>query len=263
MNLLITLIAAVVGYTFGSISFARIVANRVIPGEDITKTEIKSPIGDQVIEMTSVSATSISFRRGPKYGCVIGILDILKATIPVIFFKMAFPNDFYFLITAVMCVVGHNFPLQHRFKGGRGVSPILGGLIVVDFLAVPVTLILSTTIGLAVFRDVLIAYTGFIPLLILWFWLRFDEPAYLLYALAINLVFWPAMWPELKQYIKIKRSGDLSQEQGFLAQLEVSDMGRPIKYLRRFGLLKDNKRSEKADADQSPKDIIIEEAGQE
>ncbi|MGD2048078.1 MAG: glycerol-3-phosphate acyltransferase [Chloroflexota bacterium] len=259
MDLLITLIAAVVGYILGSISFARIVANWVVPGEDITKTEIKSPVGDQVFEMTSVSATSISFRRGPKYGCLIGLLDILKATIPVLFFKLAFPNDFYFLITAVMCVVGHNFPLQHRFKGGRGVSPILGGLIVVDFLAVPVTLILSIGLGLVVFRDVLIAYTGFIPLLVLWFWLRFDEPAYLLYALAINFVFWPAMWPELIQYIQVKRSGDRAREQDFWAQLEVTDMGRSIKHLRRFGLIKDNKRVENAEADQSLKDITIDE----
>lgn len=250
MNFLIPLIAAVVGYALGSISFTRIVANRIMPGEDISKTEIKSPGGEQVVEMTSVSATSISFRKGPKYGCLIGILDILKATLPVLLFRLAFPNNFYFLITAVMCVVGHNYPVQHRFKGGRGISPIIGGLMVVDFLAIPVTLISSTVLGMAVFRDVLIAYTGFIPLLILWFLLRYDEPAYLLYALAINIVFWPAMWPELKQYIHLKRSGDLAQQGDFLAQLETTDMGRPIKYLRRFNLIKDNKGTDAADADQ-------------
>jgi hypothetical protein len=115
----------------------------------------------------------------------------------------------------------------------------------------------------AVFRDVLIAYTGFIPLLILWFLLRYDEPAYLLYALAINIVFWPAMWPELKQYIHLKRSGDLAQQQDFLAQLETTDMGRPIKYLRRFGLIKENKGSDATDGDQPPENLVIEEKEQE
>lgn len=263
MNFLIALIAAGAGYAFGSISFARIVANWVIPGEDINVTEIKSPGNDQIFEMSSVSATSISFRKGPKYGCLTSILDIFKATVPVLFFRLAFPSDAYFLIAAVTSVVGHNFPLQYRFKGGRGISPILGGLIVVDFLAIPVTLILSTTIGLAVFRDVLIAYTGFVPLLIFWFWLRFDEPAYLLYALSINLVFWLAMWPELNQYIRFKRSRDRAQEQDFWAQLESTDMGRPIKHLRRFGLRKDNKSSEFTDADQPSKEIVFEEEGQE
>ncbi|MEM7111253.1 MAG: glycerol-3-phosphate acyltransferase [Chloroflexota bacterium] len=234
----IAILAAVVGYAFGSISFARILARIFLPGEDISQTEFDIPGSDQKFVMESVSATSLSARKGPKAGCSTGILDMVKAAVPILGFRYFYPEADYFLLTAVFTVIGHNFPIQHRFKGGRGLSPIIGGMFVIDWLFVPISFILSNLFGLAIVRDMFVGYTSFVVLLIPWVWYRFNDPAYILYAVAINIVFWVSMRPELTMYLKYKRSGEINRSD-FLQSLEGTDAGRAIKYARKYGLLKD------------------------
>lgn len=234
----IALLAAIVGYAFGSISFARLMARIFVPGEDISRTEFDIPGSENKFVLESVSATSLSARKGPKAGCSTGILDMLKAAIPVLGFRYFFPEANYFLLTAVFTIIGHNFPIQHRFKGGRGISPIIGGMFVIDWLFVPVSFLLSNVLGLVIVRDMFVGYTSFVVLLILWVWFRFNDPAYLLYAIAINVVFWVSMRPELAMYLKYRRSGEINRSE-FLKSLEGTDAGRAIKYARKYGLLKE------------------------
>jgi acyl phosphate:glycerol-3-phosphate acyltransferase len=241
MNWAIALLAAMVGYGFGAISFARVVANRVVPGEDISSTEFDIPGSDQKMVLRSVSATSLSMRKGPGAGCITSILDMVKASFPMLLFRFVFPEQPYYLIVGVTAVLGHNFPVQHKFKGGRGLSPIIGGLFVIDWLVVPVALIVSNIIGLAVLKDVVLAYIGFLVVVIPWVWFRFGDIPTLLYALAINILFLWASRPELTQYFALKRSGEIDKAGDFLANLEQTDMGRPIKYMRKYGLIKEKK----------------------
>ena len=241
MNWAIALLAALVGYGFGAISFARIVANRVIPGEDISSTEFEIPGSEKKMVMKSVSATSLSAREGPKSGCVTSILDMLKAAVPMLIFRFLFPEQPYDLIAGVTAVVGHNFPIQHNFKGGRGLSPIMGGFLVIDWLVVPVAFIASNIFGLVIFKDVLIAYMGFVVFAIPWFWFRFGDVPTMLYAVAVTVLFLFASRFELTQYFALKRAGEFDKAGDFLSSLENSDMGRPIKYMRKYGLIKDKK----------------------
>ena len=240
MNLLIALLAVVVGYLFGSISAARFVGKRVDPEMDVTRTEFAVPGVEQTFEMTSVSATSISTRLGPRYGCLTSILDMLKVTIPTLAFKMWYPEAPYWLIAAAAGVAGHNWPLYHRFKGGRGFSAVFGGMFVIDWIAIFATSLAGMLLGLLVFRDVLVAYMAGLWLMIPWLWFRTHDVWHLAYAIAVNIMFLVAMRPELKQYARFKREGNVKLS----TALQSTDMGRGLlKMADRLGVLKDEPES--------------------
>ena len=209
MSLGLAVLLAVVGYVIGSISFARIVGAKVAAGEDLTSTTLDLP-GEATIDYGGVSATSIAVRRGPKWGIVTGALDMAKAFVPVLATRFVWPDDHYHLVVAVAAVVGHNYPVFYRFKGGRGQTPIYGGLLAVDWLALPVTTIVGTSVGLFAMRDMFAAYALGMWLLIPWFWWRADA-AHVIYAVIVNLLFVVATIPEMRQYFERRRNGELKQ----------------------------------------------------
>ncbi len=237
MNPLIALLAIVIGYLFGSISFARLIGRFAVPDEDISITELEVPGSDDKFVMSAVSATSISMRIGPKFGCLTSILDMLKVAIPTLAFKLWYPEVSYYLIVAAAGVVGHNWPVYYRFKGGRGFSAVFGGMLVIDWVAIPVTTLAGMLGGLLIVRDVLVAYMAGLWLMIPWLWFRTHDWAHLIYALAVNVFFIVAMLPELKQYIPLKQAGKAD----FLANLQSTDMRHMLRIANRLGLLKEGK----------------------
>lgn len=238
MDWTVVLVAVVVGYLLGSISFARLVARLARIDGDITQYTVEIPGKDVSMDMTSVSATSVMMRSGPRHGCTTSLLDMAKVAAPALVFMWLYPGQDYHLITAVAGVAGHNYPIFHKFRGGRGMSPILGGLLVVDWLAIPVTILLSNVLGLVVFRNVMLAYVGFTILLIPWFWFRFGFGGEVVYAIAVTVLFFLAMIPDLKQVYQLWRAGKL-------ADVNMDEvMGTThLKYVQRFsrrlGLSKD------------------------
>ena len=212
MNLLIALAAMVSGYLIGSISFARLVARQFAPEQDITKIEVEVPDSEEKFESDAISATSVRLHLGPRYGCLVGTLDILKATIPALAFKLWQPDTPYYLLAAAMAAVGHNWPIYYRFKGGRGISPIMGGMLVVDWLGVIVTNLLGLASDLII-KSTLLSSGVWLILMIPWLWLRgFDWPE-LLYAVAMTILFWAAMIPEWREVIRLQRAGELDKLQ--------------------------------------------------
>ena len=212
MNLLIAPLAMVVGYLLGSISFARLVARQFAPEQDITKTEVEVPDSEEKFESDAISATSVRLHLGPRYGCLVGALDILKATMPALAFKLWQPEAPYYLLAAGMAAVGHNWPIYYRFKGGRGMSPIMGGMLVVDWLGFLVTNLLGLASDLII-KSTLLSSGVWLILMIPWLWLRgFDWPE-LLYAISMAILFWVAMIPEWREVIRLKRKGELDKLQ--------------------------------------------------
>ena len=205
----IVVAVAVAGYLLGSISFARMVGSRVLPDADLTATDLQLP-GGATIEYSGVSATSVGARTGPKWGIVVGIGDMLKAFIPTLAVRLIWPDESYHLITAVAVMFGHNYPIFHRFKGGRGQSPLYGGLLAVDWLALPVTSVLGAAVGLFLLRDMFVAYLLGQWLIIPWFIWRGGPPE-VAYAVAINLLYAIASIPELRGYLEKRRAGELKQ----------------------------------------------------
>ena len=231
------LLAAVVGYLVGSISFARLVARIVAPGKDISETEFRAPGGEEAVVSHTVSATTISIHVGPRFGFITVVLDILKVTLSTLLLKWLYPDTPYFLITATTGMVGHVWPLYHGFKGGRGLSAMYGGMFAIDWIGVFATSIGGMLLGLLVLRDMLAAYMGGLWLLIPWLWLRTRDANSVLYGIAVNLIFVIAEIPEVRQYLRYKREGkvaDLSKV------MQLTGMGRGIyKMGKRLGVLGD------------------------
>lgn len=237
MDPLIALVAAAVGYLCGAISFARLVGRIVAPQGDLTQTEIKLDSTDDKVIMSAVSATTVSMRLGSKYGFVTVVLDMLKIAVPTLIVKLLYPEAHYFLITAAAGMIGHIWPLYHRFRGGRGLSAVYGGMFAIDPIGVFVTSIGGMLLGLFVLRDMLVAYVGGLWLLIPWLWFRTHEVAYLVYAVVVNIILLLAMLPEAKQYIRLRREGkgdDLAEV------MQLTGMGRGIyKMAKRFGVIQE------------------------
>jgi glycerol-3-phosphate acyltransferase PlsY len=240
MDIVLLLGLGVAGYLVGGFSAARLVGRIIAPGEDLSQTDVKIEGSDRPFTVTTVSATAISMREGAKPGCVTSLLDMAKVGIPALMLKFIFPEiPEYMLLFAFMGVVGHNYPVYHKFKGGRGLSPIMGGVLVIDWLALPITLVTSNVIGLLILKDIMLAYVGWLLLLIPWFWWRFDHFAYVAYAVGVLLLYLIASMPEIKLYFEFRRTGELDKAGSLYEALEHTDMGRPIKYMRKYGLIKE------------------------
>ncbi len=102
----------------------------------------------KTFDSSAISATSVRHQLGTRYGCLTAILDILKGLLPTLAFRLWQPDAPYYLITAAMTTLGHNYPLYHGFKGGRGLSTIMGGLFVLDWAGVLLTNIAGTLLGM-------------------------------------------------------------------------------------------------------------------
>ncbi len=234
------------GYFIGSFSFARLVARFVAPDEDLSYTDIEIAGSDKKLRVETVSATSISSRKGALPGCTTAILDMAKAGLPMLLIDYWFPNDpIYMLAYALAAITGHNYPVYYRFKGGRGLSPMIGSLLVIQPLAIPVTMILSNVIGLFVLRDVMAAYVLWLFFLIPWMWYFTDNWLYTAYAALLPVLYFVASIPEIRNYLALQKTGEFDKADSLYESLEHTDLGRPLKYLRKYGLLK--KRRNKPD----------------
>lgn len=229
-------IAAVVGYLAGSLSTARFVARIFAPEKDLTRTKVGIEGSDKQFDFGFVSATTVSMHMGSKFGFLTMVLDMLKIILPVLAIKRLLPDNPYFLITALTGMMGHIWPLYYKFKGGRGILAVYGGLFAIDWIGVFATWFGGMFFGLVILRDVLVAYLAGVVFIIPWLWFRTHNIYYLLYAIAVNLVLAIGVVPEVRQWLAIKKE-DKWDDPTIVFQL--TGMGRGIiKIARLIGVVK-------------------------
>ena len=239
MDPAIALVAAVIGYLLGCISFARIVSKVVAPQQDVTQTDMAVPGTEEKMQLRAVSGTAVSIHLGPKYGCLTALLDMLKVALPVAFFRFAFPDQPYLLIPAITGIMGHNWPIFYGFKGGSGLSPTYGGMLVISPIGAIVTAFGGMALGLFVLRNVVVAYLAGLWLMIPWLWFTTYDLWYLAYGIIVNVLFFIAMIPEIKTVREYQKRGISSD---IAAGLDMTPMGRMMgKMMTRMGLDKSNK----------------------
>ena len=129
-NLLIILLT-LLSYLLGSIPFGLLIAKT--KGVDI-RTQGSGNIG----------ATNVLRCLGKPAGISCFVLDVLKGFVPAFcFLKMGLsnPSPDLGLLFGVAAILGHNFPVFLKFKGGKGVATSAGVLLGVAPLAVALGLL--------------------------------------------------------------------------------------------------------------------------
>ncbi len=206
MDPYLVMLSATVSYLLGSISFARIITYIWTTGKDITDHEIPVDGTGESYKVLSIGANSVSSLLGARVGTLVSIFDILKVFLPTIYFKLSHPEQpALHLIAAAFGLIGHIWPIYYRFHGGSGFTAIMGGLFVIDPIAILITSIVGLFLGMVVFRNMVVATLSWIWLLIPWLWWRANGSwEYILYGIAINILFILAMIPEVRNLMKYK-----------------------------------------------------------
>lgn len=100
----------ILSYLSGSIPFGVLISKHI---GNINIKEVGSG---------NIGATNVARAMGRKWAIITFLMDGLKGLIPVMFAKIIFADGYQTGIVALLCVVGHIFPVWLSFKGGKGVS---------------------------------------------------------------------------------------------------------------------------------------------
>jgi len=122
------LLFPLLAYLLGSVSFAHIIAKA--KGISLRETGSGNP-----------GAANVFINVGKIYGVIVAICDAMKAIIPMLLLRTIGGSDFLISITGLSAVIGHDFPVYSKFKGGKGFSPTLG---VIGLLS-PITLCIAAS----------------------------------------------------------------------------------------------------------------------
>lgn len=121
MNALLPVLATVVAYLIGSLSFAVIVSS-VMGLNDPRTYGSGNPGATNVLRSGSKAAAALTL-----------LLDAVKGLIPVLLVKYWGPDfglhDGTLALVAIAAFLGHLFPVFFKFKGGKGVATALGVLL--------------------------------------------------------------------------------------------------------------------------------------
>jgi len=142
----VAIFAAIIvgGYLLGSVPFGLLLGK--LYGVDVRK-----------YGSGKTGATNVFRVLGAKAGVPAFIADVAKGAIPVIAARFVLgPRGE--VAAAVAVIVGHNWPVYLKFRGGRGVAPSLGGLAAMSW---PVSLL--APFCLAVFA-IVVAFSRYVSL---------------------------------------------------------------------------------------------------
>ena len=104
-------------YLIGGIPTAYLAA-RIIRGVDIRE------LGDR-----NAGAANVFRNIGPRIGLAVGAIDIAKGAVPVLLARLAMDSLAAEMISGVLVIAGHNWPIYLRLRGGRGAATAVGVLL--------------------------------------------------------------------------------------------------------------------------------------
>ena len=96
----------------------------------------------------SSGATNVLRVFGARAGVAVFLIDLAKGAAAASLGLALLGSPVAAVAAALSAVVGHNWPVYLRFRGGRGVTPFFGGLAVASL---PVSLIVALTGGAVAF----------------------------------------------------------------------------------------------------------------
>lgn len=153
------IIAVLVGYLFGCVNTAKIIAK--FKGVDIKK-----------VGTNNAGASNVFISVGKIYGVMAAIGDIFKAFFAALIVFVLFNQNYEAAIIAgAMAVIGHIFPFWMNFSGGKGLASLMGLILFIGFddfaifgiIIIAVTLITDyIALGTLIVATLLPFYSAFI-----------------------------------------------------------------------------------------------------
>jgi len=169
---MIAWLIVIAGYLLGSVPTAFIAA-RIIRGQDIRR------LGDE-----NSGAANVYRELGSRAGILVGVIDAAKGALAVLLARAFDMSPVIVMLAGLAAVIGHNWPAYLGFRGGRGVSPTLGVLLVLVTLPMLV-LALPTLLILILRKNVTPAMAFLFILLPLVDWWFRVPPVLIVYGLAL------------------------------------------------------------------------------
>ena len=116
--------AAVIAYLIGSISFA-VVVSRAMRLPDPRTFGSKNPGATNILRTGKKTAAALTLLGDSAKGWLaVFLTELVFASAVVPAYKMS--------LVAIAVVVGHMYPVFHRFQGGKGVATALGVLLAIN-----------------------------------------------------------------------------------------------------------------------------------
>ena len=112
------LLIIIISYLIGSMQ------SGILIGKIIYKTDVRQ-FGSK-----SSGATNIQRTIGLKPGIFVLVLDIFKGFLPILFIEIFTEENIFGVMSCIFLVLGHCYPVFHKFKGGKGVATGFGSVVV-------------------------------------------------------------------------------------------------------------------------------------
>lgn len=117
MNYIFTV---VLGYFIGCINGAQIIGK--IKNVNIKQHGTKN-----------AGASNVGAVMGFKYGLIVLAIDVLKAIIPILILKSYTTDILLVFLLSTFIIIGHIFPINMNFNGGKGTASIIGSLLAINW----------------------------------------------------------------------------------------------------------------------------------
>jgi len=123
--------------------------------------------------------------------------------------------------------------------GGRGESPILGIMLVINWFGLIVANLAAALLGFIAGSILVIRWGGYV-ILIFWLWYYFDDWRYALFMVLINFFFWFSQRKDLARFMDLKKKKGLSFTEEDVSEfiLMGKSMGRALDRYSLYALYK-------------------------
>ncbi len=93
----------------------------------------------------NIGATNVLRSKGLGAALLTVVLDVGKGVLPVVYGQAHFASPLPVIAGGAAAVLGHMFPVYIKFRGGKGVSPLVGVFLVFQWTALVVFLLVFVT----------------------------------------------------------------------------------------------------------------------
>jgi glycerol-3-phosphate acyltransferase PlsY len=119
MDTIVLVLSITLSYLLGAVPFG------------LFFTRIFSHIDVRSVGSGNIGATNVLRAAGKKAAILTLLADAVKGLLPVLIIRTLLQNDVAAVLAGAAAILGHNFPIYLKFKGGKGVATSYGVMLAV------------------------------------------------------------------------------------------------------------------------------------